>query len=348
LEALSNELLCMLIVSKENCHEQFVVGPIESEGHGDNQVRLYAFVENFTLGTGRHSRRAFRRMSPSRPVGPSTFRLVDALYHDPALVGGVAVALLSGTYSHFGLPVDLPLLVVGFCGVTLIYAADRVWGPAPEDRVNRPDRVAWVRAHQGWLAVETMGLFAVGGALLPYLEWATLLWTAVLGSVAVLHVRWGAGERPVLVGLAKPGAIATTWAAGGALLPFVEAGGSVRIGALLFFGYRTLFILPNLLLADWGDRRGDTEAGLAPWAPQWTLRRVRWTATSALVVAALGALGWAVVATTPVLVGIDAVGLLLMGGMVWGLDPSRPRDAFLADLVVAWPAVPALALWMIV
>jgi hypothetical protein len=287
-------------------------------------------------------------MSSPRSVGPSKFRLVDALYHDPAPVGGVAVALLTGTYGLFGLPVDLPLLVVGFCGVTLIYAADRVWGSAPEDRVNRPDRVAWVRAHQGWLAVETMGLFAVGGALLPYLAWPTLLWTAVLGSVAVLHVRWGAGEQPVLVGLAKPGAIATTWAAGGALLPFVEAGASVGIGALLFFGARTLFILPNLLLADWGDRRGDIKAGLAPWAPRWTLRRVRWAATGGLAAAALGALGWAVVARAPVLVGIDAVGLLLMGGTVWGMDPTRPRDAFLADLVVAWPVVPGLAAWMIV
>ncbi|MCS3657697.1 hypothetical protein [Salinibacter ruber] len=287
-------------------------------------------------------------MSSPRSVGPSKFRLVDALYHDPAPVGGVAVALLTGTYGLFGLPVDLPLLVVGFCGVTLIYAADRVWGSAPEDRVNRPDRVAWVRAHQGWLAVETMGLFAVGGALLPYLAWPTLLWTAVLGSVAVLHVRWGAGGRPVLVGLAKPGAIATTWAAGGALLPFVEAGAPVGIGAFLFFGARTLFILPNLLLADWGDRRGDIKAGLAPWAPRWTLRRVRWAATGGLAAAALGALGWAVVARAPVLVGIDAVGLLLMGGTVWGMDPTRPRDAFLADLVVAWPVVPGLAAWMIV
>ncbi|MCS3822190.1 hypothetical protein [Salinibacter ruber] len=287
-------------------------------------------------------------MSSPRSVGPSKFRLVDALYHDPAPVGGVAVALLTGTYGLFGLPVDLPLLVVGFCGVTLIYAADRVWGSAPEDRVNRPDRVAWVRAHQGWLAVETMGLFAVGGALLPYLAWPTLLWTAVLGSVAVLHIRWGAGGRPVLVGLAKPGAIATTWAAGGALLPFVEAGAPVGIGALLFFGARTLFILPNLLLADWGDRRGDIKAGLAPWAPRWTLRRVRWAATGGLAAAALGALGWAVVARAPVLVGIDAVGLLLMGGTVWGMDPTRPRDAFLADLVVAWPVVPGLAAWMIV
>ncbi|WP_263787182.1 hypothetical protein [Salinibacter grassmerensis] len=273
---------------------------------------------------------------------------MGALYHDPAPVGGVAVALMSGTYGLFGLPMDLPLLVVGFCGVTLIYAADRVWGASPEDRLNRPERVAWIRAHQGWLATETGGLLAVGGALLPYLEWATLLGTAALGGVAVLHVRSWAGERPVLVGLAKPGAIATTWAAGGALLPFMEAGSTAGSEALLFFGYRTLFILPNLMLADWGDRRGDTEAGLAPWAPQWTLRRVQWTATSGLLVAALGALGWATVATTPVLIGVDAVGLLLMGGTVWGLDPSRPRDAFLADLVVAWPLIPALVRWMIV
>ncbi|WP_103029018.1 hypothetical protein [Salinibacter altiplanensis] len=287
-------------------------------------------------------------MSSPRPVGPSRFGLVAALYHDPSSVGGVAVALLMGTHGLFGLPVDLPLLVVGFCGASLVYAADRGWGTAPEDRINRPERVAWSQSHRDWLTIETGGLLALGGALLPYLEWETLLCTAGLGSVAALHVWPWDGSRPVLIGLAKPGAIAATWAAGGALLPFVEAGAPIGAETLLFVGYRTLFILPNLLLADWEDRGGDSEAGLAPWATRWTLPGVRWGATGGLVVAALGAMGWAAVAATPVLVGIDALGLLLMGAMVWGWNLSRPRNAFLADLIVAWPLIPALAAWMIV
>jgi 4-hydroxybenzoate polyprenyltransferase len=115
---------------------------------------------------------------------------------------------------------------------------------------------------------------------------------------------------------------------------------------VLFCGYRGLFVLPNLLLADWADRAGDAAAGLAPWAAGWTARQVQWIATGSLLVAAAGATIWAVVGTSPLLVGIDALGLILMAGVVWGLDPERPRTAVLADLVVAWPLIPALVAWM--
>jgi 4-hydroxybenzoate polyprenyltransferase len=73
---------------------------------------------------------------------------------------------------------------------------------------------------------------------------------------------------------------------------------------------------------------------------------VQWTATGSLLVAAGGAAIWAVVGSMPLLVGIDALGLLLMAGVVWGLGPERPRTAVLADLVVGWPLVPALVAWM--
>jgi len=269
-----------------------------------------------------------------------------ALCHDPSLVGAVAGTLMLGTYGLFGLPVDMPLLAAGFCGTALIYLVDRAWTETVEDRVNRPGRVAWVRAHTRWLAVEAVVLFAVGGGMLLYLDWTTLLWTAGLGGIAGLHVLFRVRGERSLWAVPKPIAIAGAWAAGGALLPLVEAGRPIGGGALLFFGYRALFILPNLLLADWADRAGDAAAGLAPWAAGWTARQVRWTATGSLLVAAIGAAIWAVVGTIPLLVGIDAVGLVLMAGIVWGLDPTRPRTAVLADLVVGWPLVPALVAWM--
>lgn len=282
-------------------------------------------------------------LSPDSP----TSGFLAALYHDPALLGGVAVSLLSGTYGLFDLPVSVPLLTVGFCGTTLVYAADRVWIESPEDRVNRPERVGWIRAHEGWLAIETGLLVAGAGAALPYLAWNTLLWVGALGSVAVLHILprgWGRGPS----GLYKPMAIAAVWAAGGALLPLIEAGHPLGIGVLLFVGYRLCFILPNLLLADWADRVGDAAVGLAPWATGWSARRMRGTATALLLVAATGGTVWALVGTTPVLIAIDTLGPLLMMGGVWRLSPARPRDACLADLAVAWPLIPALVAWMIV
>ncbi len=287
-------------------------------------------------------------MPSSSPVRSSKTGIVAVLCHDPALVGGVAVALMLGTYGLFGLPVDLPLLVAGFCGTTLAYLVDRGWAYSPEDRVNRPGRMAWTRAHMRWLTAETTVLFALGGAMAPYLNGSTLLCTGLLGSVALLQV-WPLGPGGAFLGgILKPIAIAGAWAAGGALLPLIEAGQSLGAGPMLFFGCRWLFILPNLLLADWGDRVGDAEAGLAPWAAGWTVRQVRWMATISLLLAATGAVIWAVGGTIPLLVGFDALGLVLMAGVVWGLDPARPRTALLADLVVGWPLVPTLVAWMIV
>lgn len=275
-------------------------------------------------------------------------KVAGMLYHDPALVGGVAVALLAGTHVLFGLPVDVPLLVVAFCGTTLVYATDRVWTSVPEDRVNRPARVAWVQASGTWLAVETAVLFALGGAMLLYLEWTTLLGAGLLGSIAGLHVAPLSENRGAFSGHWKPVVLAGTWAAGGTLLPLIEAGHPVGGGALLFFVYRGLLILPNLLLADWADREGDAAAGLAPWATEWTIRQVRCMSTVVLLIGAAGAGGWIVVGVQPLLVGIDGIGVLLMMGVVWGLDPTRPRTALVADLVVGWPLVPALVAWMIV
>jgi len=269
-----------------------------------------------------------------------------ALCHDPAVVGGVAVALMLGTVGLFGLPVDLPLLIAGFCGTTLTYLADRAWTNTPEDRVNRPGRVAWIRAHGRWLAVETALLFALGGAMLLHLERTTLLWTLGLGVVAGLHVLVRGKEQRSFWGVPKPVAIAGTWAAGGALLPLVEAGRPIGAGTLLFCGYRGLFILPNLLLADWADRAGDAAAGLVSWAAGWTARQVRWIGTMSLLVAGSGAAIWIAIGTIPLLVGLDAVGLVFMVGVVWGLDPEQPRSLLLADLVVGWPLVPALVAWM--
>jgi 4-hydroxybenzoate polyprenyltransferase len=284
----------------------------------------------------------------SLPSSSWTAAVREGLYHDPAVVGGVAVALLLGTYGLFGMAVDLPLVVAGFCATTLVYAVDRGWRVPAEDRTNRPARVAWVEGHRGWLGVEAGLLGALGGAMVPALEPRTLVGAGALGGIAMLQVAPGRSGRAGLTGLSKPLVIAATWAVGGGLLPLVEAGRPLGLDAALFGGYRFLFILPNLLLADWADRAGDAAADRAPWTTGWTAGQVRRLATGLLLGAALVAAVWGARTPRPVLLSMDAWGLLLMLAVVWRRSPSHPRNALLADLVVAWPVVPALGAWMIV
>lgn len=273
---------------------------------------------------------------------------VSAVCHDALPIGAISVALLLGTYGLSGLPVDLPLLVAGGCGTALVYLVDRVWVRPPEDRINHPKRVAWIRRHSFWVCGEMAVLVAAGGAAVLYLETGTWLLNGGLAGIAGLHVLSRLRESLTRGGLWKPVAIAGTWAVGAALLPVVEAGASLGVVAVLLVLYRFLFVLPNLILADWSDRKGDRAVGLGSWTARWTGEQVRWGATILLLAALVGAGGAIIAGAPPLLLGIDAVGPVLMIGVVWGSDFGTPTHALLADLVVGWPILTFLAARMIV
>lgn len=280
-------------------------------------------------------------------ASPAGGAVGEALCHDPLPIGGVAVALLLGTYALLGLSPSVPLLVAGFCGAALVYSVDRGLVASPEDAVNHPGRRQWVAEHRWWLRIETVGLALGGGAALFFLRPETVLGAGVGAVLAGLHLlpagRWG---RPLKrAGLAKPLVVAAAWAGGATVLPVVEAGARGAAEVVVLAGYRWLFILPNVLLADWGDRRGDVAAGLRPWMGAGSGTALRWGATGLLG----GAAGMgAVLSGTPIPSGlllVDALGLLWMAGAVWGADPERPWHRFLLDLLVAWPLATALAAW---
>jgi hypothetical protein len=273
----------------------------------------------------------------------------EALYHDPLPIGGIAVGLMLGTYWLFQLPVSVPLLVAGGCGAALVYGVDRGLLRSPEDEINHPRRRKWVRTRRGWLMAEGILCLLVGAGALAFLRSATVLAVGGLAVLAALHLLpLERGDEPLpLVGMVKPVIVASAWAIGGTILPMIEARMSIGAGEGLFTGYRLLFILPNVLLADWADRRGDAAVGLQSWTQGVTGRRVRWVATGLLVLAGAGAILVAshMVPVLPLLV--DSIGLLLMAGAVWRLSPGHPGHRLLMDAIVAWPFVPAFVAWIL-
>ena len=257
------------------------------------------------------------------------------------------MALLLGTYALLGLTPSIPLLLTGFCGVALVYGMDRGVVAAPEDAINHPSRRRWVRAHRWWLWGEGLVLLVAGAASFSLLTRETMLWAGGGILLAGLHLL-PAGRRGRLLkalGLGKPLVVAGAWALGATVLPVIEAGQPITTEIVGLAGYRWVFILPNVLLADWGDREGDAATGLRPWTEAGTGRTLRMGAT-ALLLAGVGlavGLSWG---TSPAwLLLVDGLGLVWMGGAVWGLEPERPSHRWLMDLVVAWPLVPALVNW---
>jgi 4-hydroxybenzoate polyprenyltransferase len=151
----------------------------------------------------------------------------------------------------------------------------------------------------------------------------------------------GREDRPARrlkdIGAAKPFAVAGAWAGASVLLPALESG--LPLGAAtpllsLLVGYRMLFVLPNLLLADAAALAGDRAALLR------SPRRLRRLAAGALTLALAGG-GLAVaLGGAPLLLAAElpAPALLLAG--VATRPASRPL-ARTADLAMLAPALPA-------
>jgi len=282
-----------------------------------------------------------RRSIPSIPRA-----WLAAAVHDPLPIGGVAAALTLGTYALLRIPVSVPLLIATSCGATLVYGADRALVPAPEDTWNRPDRVSWIRGHRYWLAVEGTLLFVVGAAAAVCLRPSTLLLGGLLAGAAVLHLWPTEGStRWSPMRLSKPLLLAGVWVIATVGLPLLEAETAASASVGMLGAYRWLFVLPNLLLLDWGDRHGDRIAGRHVWGLAWGETGIRVTATAILVVA-LAAAGTGMAGGLPVpLMLVDTVGVGLMMGAVWNLDPGRSSHRLVFDLLVSWPALTAVAAW---
>lgn len=284
-------------------------------------------------------RRSVRRAPSAHPVRAF-------LLYSSVPVGGIAVALMLGTYALLGLPPSGPLLLLAFCGAFLVYQLDRSLLAGPEDALNQPERVAWVQQHPKWLRTSAALAAALALGTLPFLRPATLVTGALLGLPGVLYAMplpWG-GRRLKSVWPLKPVLIAAAWASGAAVLPVLEAGLAVTSGVGALALYRFLFILPNALLADWPDRAGDRRAGLRTAATELAPRTLRRLAVAPLILAIVGGLLAIWLFDAPGLLYVDLAGPLLLLGFVRRLPAgSRWFYSFVLDAVVAWPALTALA-----
>ncbi|MEZ4700084.1 MAG: UbiA family prenyltransferase [Rhodothermales bacterium] len=261
----------------------------------------------------------------------------------------VAAGLLGATPLWFDAPLQGPLMLAGAGGAFLLYQIDRAWHTSAEDAHNQPDRLQWVHRHRRYTLFSTLASLLAIGVAWPYLSPRTLGAGAVLGVAGVLYLFPLLPGKTRLKGnwLIKPLAIAGGWALGATLLPTLEAGRLPDGQVALLFVYRLLFLLPNVLLADWPDRDGDRREGLrsvAQFLGETSMRRVaQLTCGAALAVG--GVLAWR--SGWPPPAWIDLAGPVIMALLV-----SRPMPAsrwfytLALDLAAAWPLVGvAIAGW---
>jgi 4-hydroxybenzoate polyprenyltransferase len=276
-------------------------------------------------------------------------RIGDFFAHDGLPVGGIAVALMLGTYALLALPPSGPLLVLACCGTVLIYQLDRLLGFSPEDDVNRPGRRRWMRTYRPYVLTTIAGALIAGGAMLMLVQPITALVGAGLGAVGLLHV-WPvgpSGRRLKAWGWIKPVAISGAWAAGAVVLPVLEADRSLTSGVWALAAYRFGIVGVNTLLADWSDRVGDARVGLQTIATGTSAGFVFCVAYALLAFVLGSGLGAVVAGEAPPLLLVDLIGVLLLGGVVRRVQCDTAWAHHIAvDAVVAWPAVTFLVAWL--
>jgi len=261
----------------------------------------------------------------------------------------IAAGFLVGTYALLDVSPSLPLLVLASAGAFLIYQVDRAFFPAPEDALNQPDRLDWVGRHRGWVWGASLTAGVVALVMIPLLKSGTLVLGVLLGLIGLLYVGpfFPHRRRLKAFGSWKPWVIGLAWVVGGVILPVVEAGGAVSGKVVALAVYRMLFLIPNVLLSDWPDRKGDALIGIrtpATWLPLQRLQQIAALSAMAALVGALFAIWFF---EGPLLLYVDMAGPGLMLVMVLRTLPtSRWFYGFLIDAIVAWPAVTAIV-WML-
>jgi hypothetical protein len=297
-------------------------------------------------------------------------RVRDWLVFSDVHILVVAAGWMLGNSALLAYELPVSFLVLASVGAFLVYRVDRFLVESPEDAVNAPGRVDFsIQYRKGLvLLAAAMTLLAVLLALTMDVLWLELAClVGALGLIYPLRILPG-GARPKDVTWLKTTLIAACWVGGGVVLPFFlfgnpeglsDASYSQGPGSIIPLSiYRVAYILPNLLTADWLDRKGDEASNVGNLVRGWSPRQLRRTLAGTALVGLIAAMYFALSGWSILLVAVDLVGLMglafisdrMVGinGGDSGLLPSNKSGMMtVLDLWVAWPLV-VWILWVAV
>ena len=176
-------------------------------------------------------------------------------------VGLIAWGFLLSAARWRGVETAPALQFLVFCAAVAVYGLDRTGGFSPEDRINSPDRCAWLERHarlqRGVIVLTLLGvLFA-----LTQVPAHTRL---AAGGYALFAAAYA---RPLLPGRRRlqdiPALKLPCVVLGWALLPALDP----ELFHPEWMLYRMGWLLPNVLWSEWLDHPGDRQAPrpVPPW-----------------------------------------------------------------------------------
>ncbi|GAB5518719.1 MAG: hypothetical protein RhofKO_09700 [Rhodothermales bacterium] len=275
-------------------------------------------------------------------------RFLPSLYYSNLHIPLIGWMLLEATAQWMQVEVEWTLVVLAAAGVFIVYQVDHGWWITASDRINQPERVAWVTQHRAYMR----GSVGVAGLLSCYVLSANThlvsLPSAVLAALGLAYGgAWGL-KRRLRIPLLKPLLITSVWTYGTTIWPMVSSGTSLSIEHIgLLIGVRFCWIGANVWLAEGVDQKGDRYEGFdtLPSAAKDTSYLV----TTSLIVLMVGgcfAIGLSIMLEQWTMMGVEVAGFVVSGGIVvygyrWQ-SLATPAQRWLRDVLVAWPGLGAV------
>ncbi len=284
-------------------------------------------------------------------------RVRDWLIFSDVHILVVAAGWMLGNSALLGYPLPPSFLALSSVGAFLVYRVDRLLVSSPEDALNVPQRAEFgIRYRWPLLAVASLlTLLAALLAITLRVLWLELAF--LIGALGLLYpIRFlPGGRRPKDFRWMKTGLIATCWVGGGAVLPYLlfseGKDNTYLLGLVILLSvYRIAYILPNLISADWLDRKGDKVANAGNLVRTWSRRTTLAAVLGSATVGTLMAFMLVGFVEAVSLLVFDLVGLwvlaLASSGIIGGNQASgarqtaaHPAKMIYLDLLVAWPMV---------
>ena len=190
-------------------------------------------------------------------------RMLSWFWYSNLHIVAVASALLLGTHALAGQKLSAWYLLLACSGVLLIYHVDRAFLRSNEDVRNAPERLQWYETHRAYLFGSSVITIVCGIVAALQLPLPILAYGAVIGALGVLYSvpQRAGGRRLKDIPLVKNLLILTCWVGGVVVIPLYGDISPKLLGLLAT--YRVLYLIPNLLVADWVDAPGDVAKGEA-------------------------------------------------------------------------------------
>lgn len=250
-------------------------------------------------------------------------------------IAALAAVMMYCSGKLTGSVVDSHVVVFGSLGAWAVYLMDRLF-PTRADALNQPQRSTWFTRNRALVITWLLVAGCIGLLLFTALPSTPRVVASLLLAAGCAYVLLPAVLRRFAA--VKPLIIAGVWSVGIVILPLTYVGVNTGVIAALTV-YRFAYLLPNCLLSDCNDVKGD-RVMLHRTVPMILgERKVIYPIVASVVLAALSASILVELGLPWRLMLLDLVGMVFFLKAALGLRAGQRKRTIVLDVALFWPVV---------